>query len=149
MQARIAIKRAIDAVVSARLQSIPGLGEIKSEAPGDPSRFPALNQTASRLMVDNYSEVGTSRYAYYFSIEGNVDGDSGAEAENARDALYLAMINQLPPDPEIFGSGLVDEFEEIETRFGVATLTARRSLSFVTEFVVKFPADVGNPSTII
>lgn len=148
MPTRTAIKRAIDAEIDARLAAISGLAEFSSEAPGDPARFPALNRTAALLTPDHDDEVGTTRYSYLITIEGNVDGDGGAEAEDARDALYLAMIDAIPSDPEIFG-GLVEEFEEGPTRFGVATLAARRSLSFATEFTARFPADRGDPSTLI
>lgn len=148
MPTRMAIKRAIDAEIDARLSVAAGVVEYSSEAPGDPSLFPALNRKAETLVPDHNGEIGTTRYAYLFTVEGNVDGDGGEEAEDARDALYLAMIDKIPSDPEIFG-GLVEEFEEGATRFGVATLSARRSLSFVTEFTARFPADRGDPSVTI
>lgn len=148
MPTKIAIKRAIDAEVDRRLAEIPDIAELKSEASGDPSRFPALNRTASEFVPDHNSEPGATRYSYRFSIEGNVEGDGGEAAQNARDELYLALTNALPSDPEIFGAGLVEEFTEGATRFGVATLASRRSLSFVTEFTALFPADLGDPSIL-
>lgn len=135
----------IAALIEARLNSIDGVAEVKSEAAGDPSRFPALNLKDGQLQPDPTTEVGATRYTYTISVEGNVESGSGAAGRAARNALYLSVVQAVLADTDLDGE--LEEFEEGPTRFGVAMLASQPRLSFVTEFVLKFAADRNDPAS--
>ena len=96
-----------------------------------------------KLTPDETQEQGVTHYEYRLSVEGNVKGGDGPTARGERNALYRDVIRAVMIDLDL--GGLVESVEEGETRFGVANLASARHLSFVTEFIVRFPGNRGDP----
>jgi hypothetical protein len=140
----IALLEQIHAEFEARLNNVSLVAQVASSPSGDPSRFPALNLDDVKLTPDENQEPGVTYYEYRLSVEGNVKGGDGPSARGERNALYLSVVQAVMIDLDM--GGLVESVEEGETRFGVAQLASSRHLSFVTEFIVRFPGNRGDPA---
>lgn len=119
--------------------------EIEAEAPGDPSRFPAL-QIFDEGQKPETGEAGTERFAMLIEVNGFVEGGSGAAARAARNALYSEVVEALLADGAF--AGLADEVEQGRLQNSVAMLAAKRRLGFSLDIVIHFATARGAPQTI-
>ena len=129
-------------VIDARLA--PGVASYERQPSSDPAKFPA------RHVFDNGerpvgSESGaTTRKTLTITVEGYVEGHSGAGAHAALNALHASTVALMMTEPPL--GGLVETIEEArDLRVDVAELANKRRLGFSQDFEVTFSTVRGDP----
>lgn len=135
---------AIFDLVEARATALPGVAEVLRLASGDPSRFPAVFIEDNGQQADSESEPGVTRYDLSLTFEGYVEGDGGAEAHAALNALYMQIVGMMLSEDML--DGLAEEISEGDLRIAPAALSSATRLGFALDFNVRFVADRTAPA---
>lgn len=137
-----AIREQILGLVDQRLA--PLAEEYERNPSDDPTRFPALaaNDGGHRIVE---TEAGATRYALDLTVEGYVEGGTGAQASAALNELYAAVVATMMTEPPL--GGLAETIEEGDLRVATATLASDRRLGFTLEFTITFPTRRGDASS--
>jgi len=127
-----------------RLTGIDGIAEFERMPSGDPSSVPAL-----RLFDDGDEpidgEPGGVIMREIVSVEGFVEGSSGAVAHDAMLDLHAAVVFALCDDGDL--GGLVQTIEVVDQRrVEVRELSSVRSLAFAQNFAITYATVRGNPA---
>lgn len=134
----------IFAVVDARLAAVTGVLEYERQPTGDPAKFPALHcyDGGERLTE---AESYATRKALFLTVEGFVQGASGAAAHAALNTLHANVVKALLTEPPL--GGIVELIEEAgDLRIDVAELASQRRLGFAQDFRVEFATVRGDPT---
>lgn len=135
------VRDRIDAAIKA---AIAGLApEIEIEPAGDPSVFPSIAVFGGNHSVRE-REASLTRYETEYTIEGYVEGDSGAAPTAARNALQAAIVAAIMADETL--GGTVELVEDADCRFATATLAEFRRLMFAQDFTIQFTTRRGDPA---
>lgn len=130
--------------IDLRLAAIAGLLEYERMPAGDPSQFPALQ------LFDNGEEPidgepGGTRLGGDFTLEGFVEGGSGAVAHDAALALHAAAVFALCGDGGTLG-GIVETIEIVgKRRVDVAELASKRRIAWAQDFAITYSTRRGDP----
>jgi hypothetical protein len=140
-----AIREQILAICDTRLAAIvaPG-GEYERNASGDPSRFNALFLNDDGQDIAE-TEAGATRYALRLTVEGYVQGGTGAAASAALNELYAGVVATMMTEPPM--GGLAETIEEGRLNVAVANLAGERRLGFTLDFTITFPTRRGDASS--
>lgn len=130
-------------VFDTRLAAIPGVLEYERMPSADPANFNALH-VFDGGQEPLEAESQSSRYAMTVTVEGYVEGYSGAGASAALNALYVDVVTAMMPDPPL--GGLAETIDEGGMRVEVAKLADKRHLAFALDFIISFPTRRGDPA---
>ena len=137
------VRENIFAEVETRLNAIPRIGSVERLPSGDPDVFPSLS------IYDGNQDVAEEGQDYTLhsltlTIEGFVDGHSGANVHAALSALYADTVVALVDDGTL--GGLAARISEAGMRVSVAELAKTRRLGFGLDFEIQFFTQRGNPA---
>lgn len=138
-----ALRFAIVEEIETRLLAIAGVAEVKINAAGDPSKFPALFIDDAGHVPDEGTEIGATRYDMNLTVEGYVAGGGGKDAYADINALYVEVVGALLSEPPL--EGLAEEINEGPMRIATAILSKERRLGFSMDLKITFVADRASP----
>jgi len=128
-----------------RLAAVPLVADYERMPSGDPSRFPALRGfDDGDEPIDG--EPGATRLTNNFSLEGIVEGGSGAEAHQVLLDLHAQAVAALCGDGGTLG-GLVENIEIVgQRRTDVSELASKRRIAFAQDFAITYATARGDPA---
>jgi hypothetical protein len=141
----------IFAEIDTRLAAIAAAetGSYERMPSGDPDLFPALAAYDRGAQPDEEPETGTDRMWLNMTVDGFVEGYSGAATHDALSDLHAKAVLGLIDDGAGSNLGGVPGVESIELgarRVDVAELASKRRLGFEQDFRIQYSTVRGDPS---